>query len=85
MMMENYLLPHVGLTIAFRRPPPLLATILAKFLSPLSLHADTSSMHLSQFEDYVCFASVPPWPLLWLATEDAITPFPLSLSVEFHT
>jgi len=85
MNMENYFLPHMGHAAAFPRPRPLLAIVVANFFFPLSLHVGTSSTHHSMFEDYAYFASVPPWPLLWLATKDIIAPFPLSLSVEFHT
>ena len=75
----------MGHVVAFPRPHPFLAAIVANFDSPLSLHVDASSIHHSLFEDYVCFASVLPWTLLWLATKATITPFPLSLSVEFQT
>ena len=70
---------------AFPRPRPLLATIVANFVSPLSRHVDSSSIQCSVFEYYVCYALVLPGPLPWLATEATITPFPQSLSVEFHT
>lgn len=85
MKTENYFLPHMGHAATFLRPRPLLAVVVANFVSPLSLHVDASSIQRSPFEDYVCYASVLPEPILWLATEAAITPFPLSLSVEFHT
>jgi hypothetical protein len=75
----------MGHAATFPRHRPLLATIIANFVFPLSLHVGTSSIHHSLFEDYVCFASVLPWPFLWLATEATTAPFPLSLSVEFHT
>lgn len=85
MKMENYLLPHMGLVAAFPRPQPLLVVVITNFAFPISLHVDTSSIHHFLFQDFVFFASIPPWPLLWLATEVVITPSPLSLSVEFHT
>jgi len=85
MKMENYFLPHMGYAAAFLRRRPFLATIVANFVFPISLHVGASSIHRSLFEDCVCFASVLPWPLLWHATNAAIAPFPLSLSVEFHT
>ena len=69
--MENYFLPHMGLAVAFTRPPPLLAAIVAKFFFPLSLHVSASSIHHSLFEDYVCFASVLLGPLSWLANSSA--------------
>ena len=83
--MENYFLPHIGHVVAFPRPHPLLAPILANYVFPLSLHVDPSSIQCSLFQDYVCCASVLPGPLPWLATKAVVTPFPLSLSVEFHT
>jgi len=85
MKMENYFLAHMGHAIAFPRPHPLLAAVVENYVSPLSLHVEASSIQHSLFEDYVCCALVFLGPLLWLATEVAITPFPLSLSVEFHT
>ena len=85
MKMENYFLPHMGHAAAFPRPRPLLAAVIANFVFPLSLHVGASSIHHSLFEDYVCFASVLPWPLLWLATKAAITSFSLFLYVEFYT
>ena len=75
----------MGHAAAFPRSRPLLAAVIANFVFPLSLHVGASSIHHSLFEDYVCFASVLPWPLMWLATEAATAPFPLSLSIEFHT
>lgn len=71
MKMENYFLPRMGHAAAFPSPHPLLAAVIAKFVFPLSLHVGASSIHHSLFEDYVCFASVLPWPFLWLATEAA--------------
>lgn len=85
MNLENYILPYMGHVVAFLRPHPLLAAVVANFVFPLSLHVDASSIQCSLFEDYVCFALVLPWPLLWLATEAAIAPLPLSLSIKFHT
>lgn len=85
MKMENYFLPRMGLIASFPRPQPLLAAVITNFVFPISLHVDTSSIHQFLFQDFVCFALVPPWPLLWLATKVVITPFPPSLSVEFHT
>ena len=76
----------MGHAVAFPRPRPLLTAVIANYVSPLSLHVDDAySIQHSMFEDYVCYASVLPGHLPWLATEVAIAPFPLSLSVEFHT
>ena len=85
MNLENYFLPHMGHAAAFPRPRPLLAAVVAKFVFLLSLHVDTSSIQHSLFEGFGCCALVLPGPLLWLATEAATAPFPLSLSIEFHT
>jgi len=85
MKMDNYFLPHMGLAVAFPRPHPLLAVVIANFVFPLSLHVDTYSIQCSLFEDYVCYASVLPGPLPWITTEATIAPFPLSLSVELHS
>ena len=41
------------------------------------------SLHL--LEDSGCCGSFLLWPLPWLATEDAIAPFPLSIFLELHT
>ena len=75
----------MGHAAAFPRPHPLLAAIVANYVFPLSLHVEASSIWRSLFEDYVCCASVLPGPLSWLAIEAKITPFPSSLSIEFHT
>lgn len=85
MKMENYFLPHMGHTAALPRPHSLLAVVVAIYVSPLSLHVEVSSIQRSLFEDSVCCALVLPGPLPWHATKVTITPFPLSLSVEFHT
>ena len=85
MKMENYFLPHMGYVVAFSRPRPLLVAVVANYVSPLSLHVDASLIQRSLFEYYVCFTSILPGPLLWIATEAAITPFPLSLSIDIHT
>lgn len=85
MNLENYILPHMGHAATFPRPRSLLAAVIENYASPLSLHVDTTSIQHSLFEYYVCGASVLPGPLLWLATYATIAPFPLSLSVEFHT
>ena len=63
----------------------MLAAFIENYVSPLSLHVDASSIQHSLFEDYVCGASVLLGPLPWFTTKAATTPFPLSLSVEFHT
>ena len=85
MNLENYFLPHMGHATVFPRPRPLLATVIENYVFPLSLHVDASSIQCYLFEDFGFFASFLPRPLLWLVTEATITPFPLSLSVEFHT
>ena len=85
MKMKNYFLPHMGHAATFPRPRPLLAAVVANFVSRLSLHVAASSIQRSLFEDFGCYASVLLGPLSWLATKAAIAPFPLSLSVEFHT
>ena len=85
MKMESYILPHMGNATTFPRSCPLLAAVIEKYVSYLSLHVEASLIQCSLFEDYVCCASVLLWPLPWLATEAAITPFPVSLFVEFHT
>jgi len=84
MKMENYLLPHMSHPTTFLRPRPLLEAVVENFVFPFSLLVDASSIHRSLFKNYVCFASILPWPSLWLATEAIITPFCLSLSIEFH-
>ena len=85
MKMENYFLPHMGLAASFPRPRPLLTAVIENFVFPLSLHVEASSIQHYLFEDFGCCASVLPGPPPWLATKVAITPFPLSLSIEFHT
>lgn len=84
MNMDNYFLPHMGLTVAFPRSRPFLAAVVAKSTYPPSLHVDVYSIHHSRFEDYVCFASILSWPLLWLSSEVVTAPFPLFIYVEFH-
>ena len=73
---KNFFLPHMGHAIVFPRPCPFLAAVVANYVSPLSLHVDTSSIQCSLFEDYVCCASVLLGPLLQLTTEATITLFP---------
>ena len=85
MKMENYFLPHMGHDASFPRPRPLLAVVVATYVFLVSLHVGTSSIRRSLFKGFGCCASVLPGLLLWLATEAAIAPFPLSLFVEFHT
>ena len=75
----------MGHAVAFPRLRPLLAVFIENYVSPLSLHVEASSIQRSLFEDCACCASVLPGPLPWLTIKDAIAPFPLSLSVEFHT
>ena len=79
MNLENYFLPHMGHAVAFPRPHPLLAVVVQNYVSPISLHVKASSIQRYLFEDFGCCASILPGPLPWLATEVAITPFPLSL------
>jgi len=75
----------MGYAATFPKPYPLLVAIVANSIFHLSLHVGAYSIDHYLFEYYVCFASVLPWPLLCLVTKVSITPFPLSLSVEFHT
>ena len=82
---KNCFLTHMGRAAPFPRPRPLLATVVENYAAPLSLHVEASSIECYLYEDFGCYASVLLGPLPWFATEAAITPFPLSLSIEFHT
>ena len=85
MKMENYFLPHMGHVAVFPTPLPLPTTVVSNYISPLSVHVEEYLIQHYLFKDFGCCASVLTGPLPWLAIEAAITPFPLSLSVEFHT